>query len=199
MLDRQLRQVPRWLGQSRYNGPSGGGNKPRLPAGDVAKHPTIAPTAAASPGTPIAPIVERGGAAGRDPRARRGPRATASPAPRGFPVSPPGTAASAKPRSAYNSVLSADGADRRVRDAPSRPIPLAKRVGQMSVVVRDLGTRSLDKVSHAGLPAGAPTRTAFNPSLSADGRVVAFEATDSGRNRPAVAQRPVGGRSRRAA
>jgi Tol biopolymer transport system component len=51
----------------------------------------------------------------------------------------------------------------------------------MSVVVRDLGTRSLDKVSHAGLPAGAPTRTAFNPSLSADGRVVAFEATDSGR------------------
>jgi len=50
----------------------------------------------------------------------------------------------------------------------------------MSVVVRDLGTRQLDKVSHAGLPAGAPTRTAFNPSMSADGRVVAFEATDSG-------------------
>ena len=29
---------------------------------------------------------------------------------------------------------------------------------------------------------GAPTRTAFNPALSADGRIVAFEATDAGRN-----------------
>ena len=44
-----------------------------------------------------------------------------------------------------------------------------------------------------------PTRTAFNPSLSADGRIVAFEATDSGQRRPAVAQRPVGLRPRRAA
>ena len=41
MLDRQLRQVPRWLGQNRYNGPSGGANKPDLPEADAAKHPSI--------------------------------------------------------------------------------------------------------------------------------------------------------------
>ena len=41
MLDRQLRQVPRWLGQNRYNGPSGGVNKPDLPEADVAKHASI--------------------------------------------------------------------------------------------------------------------------------------------------------------
>ena len=40
MLDRQLRSVPRWLGQSRYNGPSGGRNR-TLPAGDFARHPSI--------------------------------------------------------------------------------------------------------------------------------------------------------------
>ena len=41
MLDRQLRQVPRWLGQNRYNGPSGGANKPDLPEADAAKHPSL--------------------------------------------------------------------------------------------------------------------------------------------------------------
>jgi Tol biopolymer transport system component len=100
-------------------------------------------------------------------------------APRGFPVSPPVDPSSEKPRSAYNAVLSADGTAVAFESAEST-YPLAKRVGQMSVVVRDLQTRELDKVSHAGLPPDAPTRTAFNPSLSADGRVVAFEATDSG-------------------
>jgi hypothetical protein len=55
MLDRQIRQVPRWLGQSRYNGPSGGRNKPRLPPGDVAKHPSITADGPAWRGTPTAP------------------------------------------------------------------------------------------------------------------------------------------------
>jgi TolB protein len=36
------------------------------------------------------------------------------------------------------------------------------------------------RVSHVYRPEGAPTRTAFNPSLSADGNIVAFEATDAG-------------------
>ena len=46
LLDRQLRQVPRWLGQSRYNGPpqtgsEGGRSIPLLPPGDFANHPSI--------------------------------------------------------------------------------------------------------------------------------------------------------------
>ncbi len=53
----------------------------------------------------------------------------------------------------------------------------------MTVLVRDLATGAQDeRVSHAYRRTGAPTRTAFNPALSADGRIVAFEATDAGRN-----------------
>ena len=39
LLDRQLRQVPRWLAQRRYNGPSGGRNRLDLPRGDGARRP----------------------------------------------------------------------------------------------------------------------------------------------------------------
>jgi Tol biopolymer transport system component len=60
--------------------------------------------------------------------------------------------------------------------------PLAKRVGNMSVQVRDVATGAVTRVSHVFRPKGAPTRTAFNPSLSADGNIVAFEATDAGAN-----------------
>ena len=52
----------------------------------------------------------------------------------------------------------------------------------MTVLVRDLATGVQARVSHAYRRKGAPTRTAFNPALSADGQIVAFEATDAGRN-----------------
>ena len=179
MLDRQIRQVPRWLGQSRYNGPSGGRNKPRLPAGDVAKHPSITADGHRAAWDAYRSVVSEAERLGEIHVRGADLAAAGRLAPRGFPVSPPVDPSSEKPRSAYNAVLSADGKAVAFESAEST-FPLAKRVGQMSVVVRDLETRRLDKVSHAGLPRGAPTRTAFNPSLSADGRVVAFEATDSG-------------------
>lgn len=174
MLDRQLRQLPRWLGQSRYNGPSGGRNQLKLPPGDVAKHPQIS-----ADGTRTVwdayrltvSLAERLGeihVQGRDLAVARR-----------YGVSPPGDPASRRPRSAYNSVLSADGSAVAFESAEST-YPLAKRVGQMSIFVRDLATRKLTKVSHLGLPKGAPTRTAFNPAISGDGQLVAFEATDSG-------------------
>jgi Tol biopolymer transport system component len=182
MLDRQLRQVPRWLGQNRYNGPSGGRNRLRLPPGDVAKHPTIA-----ADGRRVAWDAYRSTVREAERLGEIHVRGAdlAPGAPRSdFAVSPPVDPRSEKPRSAYNAVLSGDGRVVAFESAEST-YPLAKRVGQMSVVVRDLATGRLEKVSHLGRPRGAPTRTAFNPSLSADGRIVAFEATDSG-----VAGRP---------
>lgn len=175
LLDRQLRQLPRWLDQSRYNGPSGGVNAPDLPPGDVAKHPTI--SADGSLVTWDAYRRDRGRAEregeiyvmGHD--LDSGWSGVASPRVR------PG---SRRPHSSYNAVLAPGGGAIAFEQAAST-FPLAKRVGQMSVLVRDLAAGGVERASHAGRPKGAPTRTAFNPTLSADGRIVAFEATDAGR------------------
>ena len=175
LLDRQLRQLPRWLGQRRYNGPSGGLNRPDLPPGDVAKRPSVSADGsrvtwdAYRSSTYLAErlgeIHVRGAVlGGGDP----------------FAVSPPRPAGK-RPQAAYNSVLSADGRVAAFETAEST-FPLAKRVGQMSIVVREIGRRDVERVSHLGRPQDAGTRTAFNPSISADGRIVAFEATDSGRD-----------------
>ncbi len=111
MLDRQLRQVPRWLGQNRYNGPSGGVNKPDLPEADVAKHPSISADGRTVVWDAYRADVVGGRAARRDPRARG-----ACSAQRRFSVTPPSRTSTKRPRSAYNSVVSADGDDRGVRD-----------------------------------------------------------------------------------
>lgn len=172
-LERQLRQVPRWLGQKRYNGPSGGRNRLELPPGDVAKHPTLAADGGSlvwdAYRTTISEAERRGEihVRGIDLADRRG-RA----------ISQPVKPGSRRPHSAYNSVLAADGRVVAFETAAST-FPLAKRVGQMSVLVRDLRTGALEKISHAGRGAGAPTRTAFNPAISGDGRLVAYEAVDS--------------------
>ncbi|HYF25733.1 MAG TPA: hypothetical protein VD931_08360 [Baekduia sp.] len=175
MLERQERQIPRWLGQNRYNGPSGGRNRLRIPPGDTAKRPALSADGGRvvwdAYRTTIA-VAERLGEIHVQGAhlARPGRRVAVSPR-----VDP----RSRRPRSAYNSVLSADGRFAAFETAEST-FPLAKRVGQMSILVRDLQTGATQKVSHLGLAAGAPTRTAFNPSISGDGRLVAFEATDSG-------------------
>jgi Tol biopolymer transport system component len=178
MLDRQVRQVPRWLGQNRYNGPSGGRNRLRLPPGDVAKHPSIARDGARVVWDAYRSVVREAERLG-EIHVRRADLVTGA-SPSGFAVSPPVDPRSEKPRSAYNAVISGDGRVVAFESAEST-YPLAKRVGQMSVIVRDLAGGRLEKVSHLGRPRGAPPRTAFNPSLSADGRIVAFEATDTGR------------------
>jgi len=176
LLDRQLRQLPRWLDQGRYNGPSGGRNAPDLPPGDMARHPTI--SADGSLVTWDAYRRDRSRAeregeiyvVGHDLDSGR--RDVVSPRVR------PG---SKRPHSSYNAVLAAGGGAIAFEQAAST-FPLAKRVGQMSVLVRDLAGGGVQRASHAGRPEAAPTRTAFNPALSADGRIVAFEATDAGRD-----------------
>ena len=175
MLDRQLRQVPRWLGQNRYNGPSGGVNKPDLPEADVAKHASIS-----ADGSTVVWDAYRADISAAERLGEIHVRAAVL-GQRRFSVTPPSRTSTKRPRSAYNSVVSADGGTVAFETAEST-YPLAKRVGQMTVLVRDLATGAQARVSHAYRKKGAPTRTAFNPALSADGRIVAFEATDSGSN-----------------
>jgi Tol biopolymer transport system component len=175
MLDRQLRQVPRWLGQNRYNGPSGGANKPDLPEADVAKHPSIS-----ADGRTVVWDAYRADISAAERLGEIHVRAAVL-GQRRFSVTPPSRTSTRRPRSAYNSVISADGNAVAFETAEST-YPLAKRVGNMTVLVRDLATGKVERVSHAHRPKGAPTRTAFNPALSADGRIVAFEATDAGRD-----------------
>ena len=176
MLDRQLRQVPRWLGQTRYNGPSGGGKNRPLPWGDFAKHPTLS-----ADGSLVVWDAYRAKVAEAQDRGEIYVRGANLGAGGHFGVSPQGRAGARRPRSAYNSVLAADGSAVAFESAEST-YPLGKRVGQMTVMVRDLRTGKIDKVSQAYRPESASTRTAYNPSISANGRFVAFEATDSGRN-----------------
>jgi hypothetical protein len=108
LLDRQLRQVPRWLGQSRYNGPppTVGPRKALLPPADFANNPSLSddgrrlvwdayrariPEARAK-----GEIVVRGADLDRELGVERR-----------YAVSPP--APVGKPFSAYNAALSADG------------------------------------------------------------------------------------------
>lgn len=176
LLDRQLRQLPRWLDQSRYNGPSGGRNAPDLPPGDVAKHPTI--SADGSLVTWDAYRRDRGRAEREGEIYVMGHDLASGWSGVASPRVEPG---SKRPHSSYNAVLAPGGGAIAFEQAAST-FPLAKRVGQMSVLVRDLGAGGIERASHAGRGEAAPTRTAFNPTLSADGRIVAFEATDAGRD-----------------
>ena len=177
MLDRQLRQVPRWLGQNRYNGPSGGANKPDLPEADVAKHPSISADGAhASSGTPTGPTSRPPSGSARSTCARRvlGQRR--------FSVTPPSRAVDAAAALGLQLGRLRRRQRRRVRDRRvDLPAGQARRPDD-GARARPRDRRASTRVSHAYRPKGAPTRTAFNPALSADGRIVAFEATDAGRN-----------------
>jgi len=174
-LDRQLGQIPRWLGQGRYNGPPRAvkGKPIGFPA-DVAKKPSIT-----ADGTQVIfdgyrahiPTAERLGeihVVGR----RLGSLAT-------FPVSPASDPRSKKPHAAYNAIVAPGGGSVAFETAEST-YPLAKRVGAMSVLVRDLRSGRVQRVHDLGRPKDAPRRSAYNPALSADGQLVAFEATDAG-------------------
>jgi Tol biopolymer transport system component len=177
-LARQLRQVPRWLGQSRYNGPTGGKNKPDLPPGDLAKHPSISADGATVVWDAYRTTIRLAELLGEIHVAGSGLTGKGR-----FTVSPQSDPAKHKPHSAYNSVLAADGSAVAFETAEST-YPLAKRVGQMSVLLRDLRSGKVEKISHADRR-GKPTRTAFNPTISADGRHVGYEAADN-----ATAQAP---------
>jgi len=75
------------------------------------------------------------------------------------------------PSSNYNPAMSADGRWVAFESAKGN-LNFAKRYGQMGVLVRDLRTSRIRSASH---PGGASSRSAYNPTISGDGRLVAFE------------------------
>jgi hypothetical protein len=181
MLARQLSQIPRWLGQNRYNGPTAGTSRPDVPPGDYANRPSISADGSRVTWDAYRTNIREAEREGEIHVAGLASRVGWTP----FAVSPPEKPGSKRPTSSYNSVLAAGGRA-AVFETAETSYPLAKRVGQMSVVHRNLATGRMTKVSQVGMPAGIRTRTAFNPSISADGGLVAFEASDIGTDgRPA--------------
>lgn len=186
LLDRQLRQVPRWLGQSRYNGPpqTSETGRPLLPQADFANHPGVSADGrfaiwdAYRAKIPQARalgeirVLRADLAAGGEPQEVSGRPATDRLPDDGV----------LRPRSAYNAQLAADG-QAVVFEAAEGNLNFAKRYSEMAVQLRRLDGDASETfgVSHPAGSVGAPSRTAYAPSVSADGRRVAFEATDAGR------------------
>ena len=188
-VDRQLRQLPRWLGQRRYNGP------PRtlapgtgaLPVADSANQPQLS-----ADGTLVTWDAYRAKIPESLQRGEIGVLAAVSlssamPVGRAFgavwtpPAEVSDMGSADGPVSTYNGALAADGRFLAFEAAAGNE-NFAKRYGQMTIMMRDLTTGTAVPISHQGRPPDAPARTAYNPTISADGRLVAFEASDGGRD-----------------
>src|SRR5215213_3375072 len=164
LLARQLRQLPRWLQQTRYNGP------PPLVS------PRESPATASNYSNNAAISADGRGLAFESYEAKltiaktRGEIAVMARGPgQDAPVLASG--ATGLPSSNYNPAISADGRWVAFESAKGN-LNFAKRYGQMGVLVRDLRTGRIRSASH---PGGASSRSAYNPTISGDGRLVAFE------------------------
>ncbi len=170
VLQRQLRQVPRWLAEDHYNGPPQTvGGRPRHPL-----RPSFARPARSGAGRtgrvdapqPAPALAGRGGEVvleGRDlaTGAQLDPR-DASPA-----------ALAGRPCSSYGPSLSADGA-RVAFEVVAGNRTYAKRYGNVRVALADRAAGTVRVV--AGGRRGRRVETAYDPSLSADGTQVAFQS-----------------------
>ena len=172
LLTRQLSQLPRWLGQARYNGP------PKTHAGklvakprDYASNPAIS-----ADGDRVVfeayeqklPDALKGGEISvRSASVRT--RATRL-------ASVPGDGRTT-PRSAYNPTVGARGAVVAYESSEGNQ-NFAKRYGEIGVVVRDTRRRGGARTTAIGPPEAFPgaSRSTYNPVLSADGAVLAFQA-----------------------
>lgn len=173
LLERQVRQIPRWLGQSRYNGPPKtiGPKKALLPAADFANNPSISDDGRVvvwdAYRAKIPEARTRGEIVVRGAHVDEGTTFTVA-----------GRRGVGLPSSAYNAVVSADGGSVAYEQADGN-LNFAKRYGEMRVNLRALpGVRPLG-ISHPG-GVGGPSRTAYNPSVSRDGSRVAFEVGHGG-------------------
>lgn len=172
LLDRQLRQLPRFLGQRRYNGPpqTGPGSRPLLPPYDFANRPSIT-----ADGTTV--VFDAYRATIPQAKALGEIRLLAAPL-----ADPVGTLAELTPparlpQSTYNSQVSGDGGT-VVAERAAGNLNFAKRYGHMRVIAVDRVAGKVVEVSHRG--GLRRSRTAYNPSVSADGRRFVFEVSDDG-------------------
>ena len=172
LLDRQLRQLPRWLGQARYNGPPPLYRNPRAiqDAKDYASNPTIS----ADGGRIAFEVVEAS-----IPAAKKRGEINVRVRDRGADHSQLASIAGRTrkaPRSAYNASLSGDG--RYVAyETSAGNLNFAKRYGGTSIGLRDLSSNrivSIDPRSKAD--ARRSPRSSYDPVISADGLHVAFES-----------------------
>ena len=169
LLARQLRQVPRWLQQTRYNGPP----PLKQPRSSIATASNYSNNAALS-GDGRRVVFESYQAklaiAKRLGEIAVMARAVGAGAP---PVLASGP--SPDPRSNYNPALSADGRWVAFESAEGN-LNFAKRYGRMEILARDLRSGRTIRVSHP--PDLAISRSAYNPTISGDGRLIAYEAYD---------------------
>jgi Tol biopolymer transport system component len=173
LLDRQLRQLPRWLGQTRYNGPPPLYRNPNavVDAKDYANNPTIS-----ADGGRVAfdeveasiPAAKQNGeinVRARDRGAHHSQLVSIAPRAR------------KAPRSAYNASISGDGS-LVAYETSAGNVNFAKRYGGTSVGLRDLRSDrviSIDPRSKAD--ARHSPRSSYDPVISSNGRYVAFESS----------------------
>src|SRR3954471_7569179 len=171
LLARQLRQVPRWLSQTRYNGPP----PLKQPRGSIATASNYSNNAALA-GDGQALVWE--GYEAKLPTAKsRGEIGVVAGS--AFAAAPATVTGDARrtPRSAYNPSVSGDGRYVAFESAEGN-LNFAKRYGQMRVYVTDRVTGRTELGSQA-IDFAHDHHSAYNPSLSADGRVVAYETSES--------------------
>jgi Tol biopolymer transport system component len=174
LLRRQLAQLPRWLGQRRNNGPprTSAAGTPIMPIADWANHPTIS-----SDGTHVAFDQYRS----TIPEARSLGEIRVlvadltGPVPQLAEASHANGVVPGKPRSGYHSQLSADGLSVTFELADGN-MNYAKRYGEMRIELRDLAAAQTVRISHVKGVTNEPSLTAYNPTVSGDGRLVAYEA-----------------------
>ena len=179
LLARQLRQLPRWLRQTRYNGPP----PLRTPRASIATAASFSnnPALAADGGRVVWEAYQARLAVAKR-RGEIGVQA-ARPALPAAPLQvqlPPAMSPAGAPHSDYNPALSADGRYVAFESAQGN-LNFAKRYGRMAIFVSDLETGvSAPAGGRDERVGGALVRSAYNPTISGDGRLVAFEAAGTG-------------------
>ncbi len=170
VLQRQLRQVPRWLGEDHYNGP------PQTVAGKLrfAFRPSFASPVLSGDGRvvlfdaqqPAPPLAVRYGEVvleGRDIET-------------GVQLDPRDASVGAlldRPCSSYGASLSSDGT-KLAYEISAGNLTYAKRYGNVVVAVADMASGAARVV--AGGYDGARVETAYDPALSDDGGAVAYQS-----------------------
>ncbi len=175
LLRRQFAQLPRWLGQARYNGPppTKGGALIARPR-DYASNPQIS-----GDGSRVAfetyrqkldDLLRRGEIAVETRDIGAGAAAQASPAQ--LPARPGG------PQSSYNATISGDG-DLVAFESAAGNQNFGKRYGDIGVFVRDLSSEQVSRNLRPRQKGFAASRSAWGPALSADGAHVVYLAVDA--------------------
>ena len=175
LLRRQLAQLPRWLGQARYNGP------PVTHGGALVASRATTPRTRRSrrDGCRVAfestartsqDLLAQGRDRRRDPSVDGAQAEQASPA--ALPARPGG------PQSSYNASISGDGTLVAFESAAGNR-NFGKRYGDIGVFVRDLGSGDTSKNLRARQHGFAASRSAWAPALSADGKHLVYQAVDA--------------------